>query len=73
MSRTGLHRPRCTRALRERPAPDTRLLPTPFPTRRWMVHRLYAASGLYIDALADTTPLTRAYTPRRLNPRRGFP
>ena len=38
-----------------------------------MVHRLYAASGLYIDALADTTPLTQAYTPRRLNPRRGIP
>ena len=32
MSRTGLHRPRPTRALRERPATDTRLLlPSPFP------------------------------------------
>ena len=28
---------------------------------------------LYNDALADTTPLTRAYTPRRLYPRRGIP
>ncbi len=31
MSRTGLHRPRHTRAVSHRPATDTRLLPNPFP------------------------------------------
>ncbi len=31
MSRTGLHRPRHTRAVRDRPATGTRLLPNPFP------------------------------------------
>ena len=32
MSRTGLHRPRQTRAVRDRPATGTRLLPNPFPS-----------------------------------------
>ena len=41
--RTSLISSRRTRALRERPANDTHLLPLPFPTRRWKVHRLYAA------------------------------
>ena len=31
MSRTSLHRPDRPRAVSDRPAPDTRLLPTPFP------------------------------------------
>ncbi len=39
MSRTSLISSRRTRALRERPATDTRLLPSTFPTRRWKVHR----------------------------------
>ena len=39
MRRTSLISSRRTRALRERPATDTRLLPLPFPTRRWKVHR----------------------------------
>ena len=39
MSRTSLISSRRIRALRERPATDTRLLPLPFPTRRWKVHR----------------------------------
>ena len=43
MRRNSLISSRRTRALRDRPATDTRLLPTPFPTRRWKVHRLHAA------------------------------
>ncbi len=44
MRRNSLISSRRTRALRDRPATDTRLSPTPFPTRRWKVHRLYAAN-----------------------------
>ncbi len=43
MRRNSLISSRLTRALRNRPATDTRLLPPPFPTRRWKVHRPHAA------------------------------
>ena len=39
MNRTSLHRPRLSRTASRHPATDTRLLPSPFPTRRWKVHR----------------------------------
>ncbi len=43
MRRNSLISSRRTRALRDRPATDTRLSPSSFPTRRWKVHRLHAA------------------------------
>ena len=49
-------------------------VPCPFPNHQAMdgPSTFYSASGLSIDALADTSPLIRAFTPRRLNPRRGY-
>ena len=64
MSRTGLHRPRLSRTASRRPAPDTRLLlPSPFPTRRWKVHRLSAAH-LSSRSPPRLRPLIRASSPR---------
>ena len=62
MSRNSLISSRRTRALRERPANDTRLLPTPSPTRRWKVHRLYAANPS-LGSLPRLRPLKGALTP----------
>ena len=62
MSRNSLISSRPTRALRERPATDTRLSPSPFPTRRWKVHRLHAAH-LSPRSLPRLRPLNGALTP----------
>ena len=62
MSRNSLIGSRRTRALRERPANDTRLNPSPFPTRRWKVHRLYAAHPS-LGSLPRLRPLKGVLTP----------
>ena len=63
MSRTSLHRPRRNRAVCHRPAAGTRLLPNPFPPRRWKVHRLYAAHPS-LGSLPRLRPLLGASGPR---------
>ena len=60
--RNSLISSRRTRALRDRPATDTRLLPPPFPTRRWKVHRLHAAH-LSPRSLPRLRPLNGVLTP----------
>ena len=62
MRRNSLISSRPTRALRERPATDTRLLSTSFPTRRWKVHRPHAAH-LSPRSLPRLRPLNGALTP----------
>ncbi len=62
MSRNSLISSRPTRALRERPATDTRLSPSSFPTRRWKVHRLYAANPS-LGSLPRLRPLNGVLTP----------
>ena len=62
MRRNSLISSRRTRALRDRPATDTRLLPTTFPTRRWKVHRLHAAH-LSLRSFPRLRPLKDVLTP----------
>ena len=62
MRRISLISSRPTRALRERPATDTRLSPSSFPTRRWKVHRLYAANPS-LGSLPRLRPLNGVLTP----------
>ena len=62
MRRNSLISSRRTRALRDRPATDTRLLPSTFPTRRWKVHRLHAAH-LSLGSLPRLRPLKGVLTP----------
>ena len=74
MSRIALTRPRRNRAVWDRPAHDTRLLPTLFPdtvspsyptSARWKVHRLYAAH-LSARLLPRLRPLHGGSSPRHV-------
>ncbi len=62
MRRISLISSRPTRALRDRPATDTRLSPFPFPTRRWKVHRPHAANPS-LGSLLRLRPLNGVLTP----------
>ena len=62
MRRNSLISSRPTRALRDRPATDTRLLSNPFPTRRWKVHRPHAANPS-LGSFPRLRPLNGALTP----------
>ncbi len=62
MRRNSLISSRRTRTLRERPATDTRLSPSPFPTRRWKVHRPHAAYPSF-GSIPRLRPLKGALTP----------
>ena len=58
MSRTGLHRPRRTRAASPRPAPDTRLLFTLFPPHilHLNTHNKRCPKALRLDLRSDQSP-----------------
>ena len=62
MRRNSLISSRPTRALRDRPATDTRLLSSSFPTRRWKVHRPHAANPS-LGSLPRLRHLRGALTP----------
>ena len=58
MSRTGLHRPRHSRAVCHRPATDTRLLPSPFPPTilHLNIHYKRCPKALRLRLRSDQSP-----------------